>query len=335
MQEVPKEWLDFLREQFPPGSRIKLNEMKDPYAPLEPGSTGTLKYIDDAGQFHMKWDNGRTLALIIGEDRFSILPPEPQTLKFYMPLTADLYARNSWGDLEDYGTDLNGGGLCAHEAIIRGALLENRMPEEETRGLMRWYDKQDGVNMKVQSVVFDVESRDGQLWGVAECKVLAELLPEEKEALAEYISGQASDGWGEGFEQRAIKLNEGELYVSLWNSSSWSIQTEEEKFSPDSLTRLPDLCWSILPSDGSLICIKRGESGYFLSDWDTRDPDMNRRLADGINQRRGITPAQEQAMLTGSMCGWEVPGADPKWYADHQPKQSEDVMQGQHSCQQS
>lgn len=154
---------------------------------------------------------------------------------------------------------------------------------------MRWYDKQDGVNMKVQSVVFDVESRDGQLWGVAECKVLAELLPEEKEAFAEYISGQASDGWGEGFEQRAIKLDEGELYVSLWNSSSWSIQTEEEKFSPDSLTRLPDLCRSVLSSDGSLICIKRGESGYLLSDWNTRDPDMNRRLADSINQRRGNT----------------------------------------------
>lgn len=183
---------------------------------------------------------------------------------------------------------------------------------------MHWYDKEDGVNRKVQSVVFDVESRNGQLWAVAECTVLGQLLPEEKEKLADYISGQASDGWGEGFEQRAIDLEEGELYVSLWNSSNWTIQTEEEKFSPDSLTRLPDLCWSVLPGEGTLICIKRGESGYYPSDWSTGDRAQNRYLADYNNQRRGITPAQEQAMLTGSMCGWDVPGADPKWYEDKQ-----------------
>lgn len=105
--------------------------------------------------------------------------------------------------------------------------------------------------------MFDAESRDGQLWCVAECKVVGDLLPEEKEALADYISGQASDGWGEGFEQRAIDLEEGELYVSLWNSSNWTIQTEEEKFSPDSLTRLPDMCWPVLPGEGTLICIKK------------------------------------------------------------------------------
>ena len=224
--QIQKEWLDFLREQYPKGSRIRLTEMKDdPYA-LSPGSMGTLKYIDDDAQFHISWDNGSGLALRIGEDRFRVLLPEPQTLKFYMPLTAQLYGRDSWGDLEEYGNDLNGRDLRDYQSCIHEALLENQVPEEKSRGLMRWYDKHDGVNEKVQSIVFDAESRDGQLWCVAECKVVGDLLPEEKEALADYISGQASDGWGEGFEQRAIDLEEGELYVSLWNSSNWTIQTE-------------------------------------------------------------------------------------------------------------
>lgn len=89
--QVQKEWLDFLREQYPKGTRIRLTEMKDdPYA-LAPGSMGTLNYIDDDAQFHIRWDNGSGLALRIGEDRFQVLPQEPQTLKFYMPLTAQLY----------------------------------------------------------------------------------------------------------------------------------------------------------------------------------------------------------------------------------------------------
>ena len=315
---MDRKMVNFIKEQYPPGTRIRLNSMEDPYHPILPGTEGEVDFVDDKGQIFMKWDNGRTLPLAPGEDSFTVLPPKLTTLKLYMPLTADLYERNEYGDFDDSSTLLEGGELRGYQDQITAALVKNRMPEETERGIMHWYDEADSVDRKVRSAVFTVEERDRQLWGVAECRVVGELSPEELSSLKDYLTGQASDGWGEGFEQCAIKLNEGELYVSLWNSENWSIQTEEEKFSPDSLTRLPDLCWSVLPGEGTLICIKRGESGYYPSDWSTDDREQNRRLADYNNQRRGITPAQEQAMLTGSMHGWDVPGADPKWYEEHQ-----------------
>ena len=58
------------KESYPPGTRIMLISMEDPWAPVPSGTRGTVEVVDDIGQIHMKWDNGRTLALVPGEDSF-------------------------------------------------------------------------------------------------------------------------------------------------------------------------------------------------------------------------------------------------------------------------
>jgi hypothetical protein len=77
---------------------------------------------------------------------------------------------------------------------------------------------------------------------------------------------------------------------------------------------LPEACLTLLPSNGCLIYIERGQQGYHTSNWETGDPSHNRLIADEYNQKRGITKAQEEAMLNGSMFGWDVPAADPTRY---------------------
>ena len=230
---MDRKMVDFIREQYPPGTRIRLNSMEDPYHPILPGTEGEVDFVDDKGQIFMKWDNGRTLPLAPGEDSFTVLPPKLTTLKLYMPLTADLYERNEYGEFDDSSTLLEGSELRGYQDQITAALVKNRMPEETERGLMHWYDEADSVDHKVRSAVFTVEERDRQLWGVAECRVAGELSDTEMDTLKEFITGQASDGWCEGFEQREISVDDGgELYVHFWNSDEWSIQTEQELFAP-------------------------------------------------------------------------------------------------------
>ena len=65
--------LKVLRERYPAGTRIRLIRMADDIAPVPPGTTGEVALVDDAGNIHMKWQGGRSLALIEGADEFEVI----------------------------------------------------------------------------------------------------------------------------------------------------------------------------------------------------------------------------------------------------------------------
>lgn len=64
-----------IKNEYPAGTRLELIRMNDMQA-VEPGTKGTVAYVDDIGSIHMNWDNGRTLALIVGEDTFKKIEEE-------------------------------------------------------------------------------------------------------------------------------------------------------------------------------------------------------------------------------------------------------------------
>ena len=61
-----------LREQYPVGCQVVLLEMSDPQAPPV-GTQGTVRYVDDAGNIGVAWQNGSSLSVAYGQDRVKLL----------------------------------------------------------------------------------------------------------------------------------------------------------------------------------------------------------------------------------------------------------------------
>jgi len=64
--------IEKVKVMYPHGTRIRLIKMADPY-PVPSGTIGTVICVDDAGQIHAKWDNGRSIAVIPGVDDFETI----------------------------------------------------------------------------------------------------------------------------------------------------------------------------------------------------------------------------------------------------------------------
>ncbi len=141
-------------------------------------------------------------------------------ISFYCPLTGNLNDHD--GDYsETFGYTIN----------CNAYQIEEALESYQTRDicLAEYVGNHSGLKDKLAFVEWNVEEVRGTLYGRIDCYITEELTPVETESLRDAIEGQNSDGFGEGFEQREIRIDEGDLYVSFWNSGdSYFLETEDE-----------------------------------------------------------------------------------------------------------
>ena len=68
--EAQRRFVQRMKDNYPPGTRLVLLQMGDDPRPVEPNTRGTVMTVDDMGTLHCNFDNGRQLGLVPGEDSF-------------------------------------------------------------------------------------------------------------------------------------------------------------------------------------------------------------------------------------------------------------------------
>lgn len=82
--EAEQRFVQRMKDNYPPGTKIMLVSMGDDPHPIESNTRGTGKAVDDIGTLHCVFDNGRSLGVVPGEDSFRKLTAEELTEEQYM-----------------------------------------------------------------------------------------------------------------------------------------------------------------------------------------------------------------------------------------------------------
>lgn len=145
--------------------------------------------------------------------------------KFYFPLKVYVNERSDWGiDWDDYiEAD---GELAGH---YRGE-IENAFDKyNDGDDMTAYFDESETAKAKIQHIEWRFEYVNDCLYGSVYVALSAALTEAEVDAVKDWITGQNSDGLGEGFEQRVIDIPDGCLTVCFWdNGDEYQIYDEIE-----------------------------------------------------------------------------------------------------------
>ena len=147
--------------------------------------------------------------------------------KYYFPLTVNLIEYDDYGylDYNDEGNEYDGHTALNYQDEIEARFASYTEGDED----MATYFRDTLLKAKIESVKWGFESVNNSLWGVVDVTLNSEITQEEDEEIKDYITGQNSDGLGEGFEQQDISVDDGLLNVHFWKwSDDYQIYSEEE-----------------------------------------------------------------------------------------------------------
>ena len=162
---------------------------------------------------------------VVNAARQMLYDSGPVKAVFYCPLVGTLLERDEEGD--EYESPVDGRFLRGYEWDISEALETDQATDESD--MAEYFDEDAGIKEKLVSAKWSVESYRGRLFGKIECSLKEPLTDAETAILTDWITGQNSDGYGEHFEQQPIQTEDGDLYVSFWNSgNNYSIMTRDE-----------------------------------------------------------------------------------------------------------
>ncbi len=149
-------------------------------------------------------------------------------MKFYSPLTADFFPNDTEDLGDDYseyaGIPYTGKELTGYRDVIRDAIYED--VKDFYGDLMQYYREDDSVRRKVVTAIPSVEVHGELVCGCLTVDKRCPLPDDEQAVFCAYISGQYSDGWGEGFEQREIDVGDGKLYVHFWQDHDFELKRD-------------------------------------------------------------------------------------------------------------
>lgn len=182
-------------------------------------------------------------------------------IELLTPLTAEFHPE-CWGWREDeadeYGESLNGADIVRYQGSIQEMVAkENDLCGDGTPcNLMDYFDGTPAIKEKVISAVVSVKEADGVLYGCTTLELKEYLDKEEMKELCDYITGQYSDGWGEGFEQRDIEVDGGTLNVHFWQWDGFCFKEQQKTPSDEKqpkVVKKPKL--KLLGHDGNIFSI--------------------------------------------------------------------------------